>query len=269
MKRIGYSTLATLAALVVSASIASATPTPITAVVKERIWNDCPISTLTTVNNYPASISITDEWSDFCVGWANRHNWRLSTDGTNAAVFGNDNNFKYSTTMTLTGTGTVEAGLEIAPWWSADVGGVFQARLPDGEIACFDGRLPFYSFSNPLGHNLHYVAGTPIRMEIEYHSNGMSMASPATIEYRVVYGGNPYSSGPIPFDEANPAENPPHGVWGMLSPAYVGARVQTNNGTPGTGRTYNATFEDISFTCFDCATPAQKSTWGRLKSLYR
>jgi len=271
MKRIGYSSLACLAAIVFAGSIASsafATPAPIGAVVKERIFNDCPISTLASVNNYPASISITDNWSDFCIGFANRHNWRFSTDGTTAAVFGNDNNFKASATVTLTGNGTVEGGLEVAPWWSSDVGGRMQARLLDGEIACFDGRLPFYSFSNPAGHNLRYTGG-PIFMEIEYHSNGNSLASPATIEYRVVYNGTPYTSGPLAFDQANPAEDPPHGQWGMLSPAYVGGFVQTNNGTSGTGRNYSATFENISFTCLDCATPAQNSTWGRLKALYR
>ncbi|NOT33444.1 MAG: hypothetical protein HOP12_04655 [Candidatus Eisenbacteria bacterium] len=270
MKRIGYTSLALLSVftLAMAAGVANATPVPITGVVTERIFNDCPLSTVTTVNNYPSSISITDAWSDLCVGFANRHNWRFSTDGSSSAVFGNNNDFKYSAVMEIVGSGTCEAGLEVAPWWSPDAGGRIQARIPDGEIACFDGRLPFYSFSNPAGHNLRYTGGK-ITMEIEYHENGLSSGSPATIEYRVVYNNVSYTSGPLPFDQANPAEDPPHGQWGMLDPAYVGGMAQTNNGTAGTGRTYVVNWEDISFTCFDCATSAQKSTWGRLKSLYR
>lgn len=269
MKRIGYSSLAGIAAFVLAGSIASsafATPTPIGAVINERIFNDCPISTVSSLNNYPAQVSVSDSWNGLCVGFANRHNWRFSENGVDAAVFGNNNNFKFSATLTLGGTGTIEGGLEIAPWWSPNAGGRIQARLPDGEIACFDGRLPFYSFSNPAGHNLRYTGG-PITMEMEYHSNGLSAASPATIEYRVVYNGNPYSSGPLQFDQGNPAEDPPHGQWGMLDPAYVGGMVQVNNGSGGSG--YSATWDNISFTCYDCATPAQKSTWGRLKALYR
>lgn len=282
MKRICYSSLAVLGACVSALAVttpAFATPEPNSAVVTERVFNDCGLSTLTTVNAYPASITFNDAWSDLCIGFANRHNWRFSTDGTSAAVFGNNNDFVYSATVTIqnTGTtvGTVEAGLEIAPWWSPNAGGRLQARIPDGEIAAFDGRLPFYSFSNPAGHNLRYTGG-PIRMEIEYHENGLSMASPATIEYRIVYNANSYTSGPLNFDQGNPAEDPPHGLWGILDPAYVGGMAQVNNGTPAPGspdgvpdRVYNVAFTDIQFTCLDCAVPTELSSWGRIKSIYR
>src|SRR5206468_11471531 len=30
------------------------------------------------------------------------------------------------------------------------------------------------------------------------------------------------SSGPLPFDQGSPADDPPHGLWGELVPAYAG-----------------------------------------------
>lgn len=269
MKRIGYSSLAVLS-LCAMASSAFATPMPTSAVIKERIFNDCPLSTLVSTDSYPVLIQFNEVWDNGCVGFANLHNWRFSTDNTNPAVFGNDNDFKFSAVVTVTGNGTVEGGLQIAPWYSLDVDGRFQVRLQDGEIAAFGGRLPFYSFSAVTGHNVRYTGG-PILMEIEYHANGLSMASPATIEYRIVYNGNPYTSGPLPFDQGNPAEDPPHGQWGMLDPAQAGGFAQTNNGTaPGaTPRSYDVKFENIQFTCYDCSVPTNTTSWGRIKSIYR
>lgn len=268
MKRIGYSSLAFLAAIAVAGSIASAafaTPSPIGAVVLERVFNDCPISTVTSVNNYPASITIDDSWNGLCIGWANAHAWKFTTDGITPVSLGNNGNYKFGATVVLNATsGTVEGGLNLAPWWGA-VDGHFQARIPDGEVACFGGRLPFYSFT--ANHGVVYVAGTPIHMEIEYHANGLSAISPATIEYRVTYGANNFTSGPIAFDQGNPAEDPPHGQWGALDPSTGGGFAQVNNGSNGSN--YHAEWNNISFTCFDCATPAQNSTWGRLKALYR
>jgi hypothetical protein len=251
------------------ASAAFATPSPTSAVINERVFNDCPISTLVSTNSYPAEIRFVDTWDDQCVGFANRHNWRFSEDGTTAAVFGNNNDFRYSAIVTITGNGTAEAGLEIAPWWAPNDGGRLQARIPDGEIAAFGGRLPFYSFT-AAPHNLRYMGG-PIFMEVEYHENGLSMASPATIEYRLIYNAVAYSSGPRPFDEGNPAEDPPHGLWGILDPAYAGGMAQVNNGTPPgpAPRSYNVVFNDIRFECLDCPTSAAKSSWGRIKSIYR
>jgi hypothetical protein len=270
MKRIGYSSLAMLSACVMAMALASAafaTPTPTSAVVKTRIFNDCPLSTLTTTNAYPTLIEFDETWDDQCVGFANFHNWRFSTDGTNPAAFGNNNDFRFSAIVTITGNGACEAGLQIAPWWSPEVDGRLQARIADGEIAAFGGRLPFYSFSAPP-HNVRYMGG-PIFMEMEYRENGLSMASPATIEYRIFYNMAQYTSGPRAFDQGNPAEG--HGSWGILDPAWVGGFVQDNLGTaPGSvPRHYNVKFNDILFTCIDCPTPALTSSWGRIKSIYR
>src|SRR5262245_48883220 len=74
MKRIGYSVLAS-AAIALIAAAAFATPAPNSAIVSERVFNDCPLSTVTTLNSYPGSISIEDAMHPACVGNANLHSW--------------------------------------------------------------------------------------------------------------------------------------------------------------------------------------------------
>jgi hypothetical protein len=226
------------------------TPVPTSAVVKERIFNDCPTSTVTSINNYPALISIEDAGMD-CFGWANLHNWRFSEDGINPAAFNNDAKFRYSTDLVISGDGRCEAGLNVAPWWSKDVDGRFMVNGVNGEIACFGGRLPFYTFTGAYG--ISYVKGDPIHMELIYDARGRTAADPATIEYKISYLGADYTSGPIAFDQANPAEDPPYGLYGMLNDGRVGGYFQPQC-TPGIPTTAKATFTSIKFT--QCLHPA-------------
>ena len=268
MKRIDYSKLALLATLALAVGFASAeaaTPIPNSAIVLQRLYNDCPISTVSSINAFPGSISISDSWNGLCVGFANGHVWNFSGDGGATSLnLGNNGNYKFRATMVLSGTGTVEGGIHIAPWWQ-NMDGRFQARIPDGEVACFGGRLPFYSFT--FNDGVVYVAGTPITMEIEYHGNGLSAVAPGAIQYRLLYGGNSYSSPVLFFDEGNTAEDPPHGLWGSLDPSLVGGVVQVNNGSGG--ENYNATWTDVTFSCLDCETPVRNASWGRVKTIYR
>lgn len=267
MKRIGYSTLTFLAtaALAGTVAVSHATPIPNSAIVLERLYNDCPISTVTSVNSFPASVSISDSWNGLCVGFANGHAWNFSGDGGASSLnLGNNGSYRFKATVTLGGAGTVEGGIHIAPWWN-NMDGRFQARIADGEVACFGGRLPFYSFT--VNHGVVYVAGTPITMEIEYLANGLSAGSPASIQYRCTYGGPTFSSPVFLFDQGNPAEDPPHGQWGSLDPSYAGGVVQVNNGTNGSG--YSAVWRDIDFDCLDCVVPVQKASWGKVKVMYR
>lgn len=261
MRRIS-TTIGAVVLLALAAS-ALATPSPNSAVITPRVFNDCPGSNLTTVNNYPAQIVI-DDANVGCVGWANLHLWRFSEDGSNAAVFANGDAFRFCATVMVTGSGQGEAGLQISPWWSP-VDGRFHIRTTDGEIACWGGRFPFYSFT--ANHGLSYVKGTSIYMEIIYLPNGLSAASPATIEYKCTYNSVNYTSGPLAFDEGNPAEDPPHGLWGILTPAEVGAfhnfLVQLS-GPQGNSR---AEWNDI---CFEAlVVPVAEKTWGTIKGLYR
>ena len=253
------------ALVAVTAVTAGATPDPNSAVIRERIFNDCPSSILTTTNNYPSLISISEQELG-CQGFANLHNWRFSEDGSTPAVFNNGDHFMFSAELVIDGTGNAEAGLQIAPWWSQDVDGRFNVRTTDGEIACFGGRLPFFSFTGNFG--LHYVKGDVIGLEVHYDANGNTEADPATIEYVLDYGGI-FSSGPLPFDEGNPDEDPPYGVWGILNDARAGGYVQVflEPGNPEAGVT--AEWRGIEFTNLDGPTPTIDSTWGQIKSQFK
>ena len=263
MKRNSYSTLAlSLAMTMALAGSAFATPAPTSAHLDLRIFNDCPLSTLTPLNSYPASIAITDAMHPACVGYANLHSWSYSEDGgVTSSLFKNGSNFVACAYFKIDGVGAEgEGGLRYGPWWSPIVDGRFMANIGNGEIACFGGRLPFYSFTG--NHGISYVKGTTIFMQMTYTANGLSLASPATMQYRVVYNAITYDSPALPYDEGNPAEG--RGSWGALHDGMVGGYFQprANNSA------LTATWSDICFTSFD-AVPTVPSTWGRMKSLYR
>lgn len=272
MRSINYSAvwgavLVAMAAAVVLPDAVAATPNPNSAVIQLRIFNDCPTSIITTQNNYPALISIRDERLD-CQGFANLHNWRFSENGTDPAVFNNADCFKYQTHLVISGTAEGEAGLQISPWYSQNVDGRFNVRTTDGEIACFGGRLPFYSFTG--NHGLHYVKGTSIYLQIVYRPNGLSMANPATIEYVVGYNNVLYSSGELPFDEGNPNEDPPYGLWGILNDARVGGHFQPFLQAGNPDAALQADFNYIKFDPLDCeVVPVEASSWGRIKATYQ
>lgn len=265
MKRISYSSLAcTVLAMLAIAGAAFATPAPNSAAVATRIFNDCPLSTLTVVNNYPASISIEDAMHPACVGFANLHSWSFSEDGgATPSLFVNNSHFVACATFNISGAGEGEGGLRFGPWWAQLTDGRFMANATSGEIACFGGRLPFYSFT--VNHGINYVKGTNIFMQMTYMANGLSQASPATMQYRVVYNNTAYDSPVLNYDEGNPNEDPPHGLWGCLHDAMVGGYFQPR---ANTGASLTATWSEICFTNAD-VVPTQSSTWGRLKSLYR
>lgn len=245
MKRITLSSLAGFTLLTVLATQGFAqTPNPNSAVVKTRIFNDCPLSTVTVVNNYPSLISIEDTQLA-CSGFANLHNWSFSTDGTTAAQFPNDSDFRMSADLQITGTGKGEAGLRLSPWFSQDVDGRFNIRTEDGEIACFGGRLPFFSFTSTYG--LHYVKGDPIHLEITFKPHGLSASSPGTIEYQLTYQGATYGSGELNLDSGNTSEDPPHGLWGLLNFAAAGGYFQPRLESGNFNNGLKATFTNIRF----------------------
>ena len=285
MKRNSYLGLALLVAGLLASSLAIAadgrdctspvhTPNANGAVLSSRIFNDCPGSNLSSFNGYPNQIWFRDG-DDGCVGGANLHIWSFSEDGgITPAVFENCSAYKFHATVVLnpfagTVAGAAEAGLRVSPWWSQDVDGRFMVRagapFDNGEIACFGGRLPFYSFTAAYG--LHYTNDAAAYLEIVYNPHSLSQTDPATITYNLGYQGTWYSSGPLAFDQANPAEDPPHGQWGELFPARVGGYLQLPNGSGGAAWDWIATWWNIGYN--DDPVPAKHASWGQLKSLYR
>src|SRR5512140_3589523 len=178
MRRIQIVATALWAVTAMAAVTAFATPVPTSAIFHLRVWNDCPTSTLTSGSTYPSNVYIHDQ-ADCASGYANLHTWRLSTDGVDGAVFNNTDAFSLSAVCSLTGTSNGETGLQISPWWAQDSDGRFNIRVPDGEIACFGGRLPFYSFT--ASHGLHYTVGSIITLTMIYQPHSLTQADPATI----------------------------------------------------------------------------------------
>lgn len=227
---------------------AFATPVIDSAVLNTRLFNDFPSSTLTTVNNYPSVVSFSDAGisAPQIPPFANRHNFRLSDNGgISAAVFLNGDAFAFESDVTITGTAPVEAGLQVSPWWSQNIDGQFMINGGSGEIAIFGGRLPFYSFTGNYG--LHYTMGTTIHQKVIYSPNGLSSSDPATIEYIYADSSGTYSSGALAFDQGNPAEDPPYGLWGMLNDARVGGYAQIINDPNDPNHTATITFGNMRF----------------------
>jgi len=248
MKRIGFTHLACTAALsVLLAGAAFATPSINGASIETRTFNDCPLSTVTTSNNYPASIEITDAMDPLCVGFANLHSFSFSADGgATAAVFNNHSNYRFGADVTISGAGEGEGGLRLSPWYGKFVDGRVMANATSGEIACFGGALPFYSFT--VAHGITYTKGTTIRFEVAYRSNDLVSGNPATIQYRAIYNGYTYDSPVLPFGEQNPNEcnTPQHnGQWGMMNDGRVGGYFQAraNSAAALTMNWANITFE--------------------------
>ena len=276
MKRMGYLAVGCFAALAFAA-VAHATPNPNSAKLNLRVFNDCVFSTVNTTNGYPGVISIDDDAP--CASGANLHTWQFSDDGgaTNA-TFENNSAFEYSSDFFMDGNGQGEGGMIITPWWSNSDGrlNIKTEGHPSGpgEIACFGGRLPFFSFTGAFG--LLYHKGLTVHIDITYLPHSLSAADPATIEYKLNYpaGGPLYDSGPLPFDEGNAAEG--HGTWGMLNKQGTSGTPAPNGNTVGGhvqvlmgfGGRLHAKWNGIVFTNLD-AVPTNHTTWGRIQTLYR
>lgn len=232
-------------ALFSATSIALASPAINGAVMNLRLWNDFPGSSLAPLNNYPSTIQFgeTNLVNGGGGGYANRHNWRASDDGgANPAHFLNGDAFSLAANVSISGGGEAEAGLSASPWWSQNFDGVFMLRTSDGNIECWGGRLPYFSFTGAYG--LHYTKGTTISEKIEYSPNSLSSADPATIRYTYTDGSGTYSSGWLAFDMGNPAEDPPYGLWGMLNDYMIGGYTQNLGSAAGV----TTTFSNIVYT---------------------
>lgn len=138
------------------------------AVIHSRVFNDYPGATFTGVNNYPSLISFSEANVVAPTGFANRDDWRFSSDGgVSDHLFNNNEYWSVSMTLTLTGTPTSprkEAGLRLDSSIGGD--GQFIVNTDAHEIVAFGGPLPFYSFGNT------YNSGTPITLGMTYENIG-------------------------------------------------------------------------------------------------
>jgi len=236
-----------LVVLVVALSVSAfASPVIDSAVVNERIWNDADYSTFTSGNNYPTSLWMNDTGLDD-YGWANRHNFRLSENGgISEAVFMNGDGFSFSADVTITGTANIEGGLNLSPWWSQDVDGVMMLNTETGEVSCWGGRLPFYSFTVDQG--ITYTKGDAVRLGMVYDPHSLTELDPGTIQYSYEIGGTEYLSPVLSFDMGNPGEDPPYGLWGILNDARVGGYFMPKVNADIPGNWGEIHFDNMTYT---------------------
>src|SRR5262249_44847546 len=138
------------------------------AVIHSRVFNDYPGATFTGVNNYPTSISLSEANVVGATGFANRDDWRFSSNGTTDHLFDHTEYWSISATLTLTGNPTSprrKAGFRLDSSVGGD--GLFIVNTDAHEIVAFGGPLPFYSFGPAM-----YNSGTPIVLGMTYENIG-------------------------------------------------------------------------------------------------
>ena len=150
-------------------------------IVHNRVYNDYPGATLTTVNNYPSLVSFSESNVVAPSGYANRDDWRFSSDGgLTDHLFQNNEYWSISASVTLTGNPTSprkEAGIRLDSSIGGD--GLFILDTDAHEIVAFGGPLPFYSFGNTfnsgdtvlMGMTYENIGGTN---GIVYSANGVN-----------------------------------------------------------------------------------------------
>ena len=137
-------------------------------IVHPRVFNDFPGATLATVNNYPSVVSFSESNVVGSPGFANRDDWRFSSDGgLTDHLFQNNEYWSISLSLTLTGNPTSprkEAGIRLDSSVGGD--GLFILDTDAHEIVAFGGPLPFYSFGNTFN------SGNTVLMGMTYENIG-------------------------------------------------------------------------------------------------
>ena len=137
-------------------------------IIHNRVYNDYPGATLATVNNYPSLVSFSESNVVGYPGYANRDDWRFSSDGgATDHLFMNNEYWSVSLSLTLTGNPTAprkEAGIRL----DGPVGGDGQFILDTDahEIVAFGGALPFYNFGPTFN------SGDTVLMGMTYENVG-------------------------------------------------------------------------------------------------
>ena len=137
-------------------------------IVHTRVYNDYPGASLTTVNNYGSLVSFSEANVVAPTGFANRDDWRFSSDGgVTDHSFQNNEYWSVSMSLTLSGTPTSprkEAGFRLDSSIGGD--GLFILDTDAHEIVAFGGALPFYSFGNTFN------SGDTVLMGMTYENVG-------------------------------------------------------------------------------------------------
>jgi hypothetical protein len=137
-------------------------------IIHNRVFNDYPSATRTTVNNYPSLVSFSESNVVGPGSGANRDDWRFSSDGgATDHLFQSNQYWSVSLSLTLTGNPTSprkEAGIRLDSNIGGD--GLFILDTDAHEIVAFGGALPFYSFGNTFN------SGNTVLMGMRYENVG-------------------------------------------------------------------------------------------------
>jgi len=157
-------------------------------VIYEREFNDVPVATVVTGENYPLSIAFVEVDVSAASGFANRDVWRFSSDSVNPFFFGNDDFFEVSMEVTLggfPGTPRKEAGYLLDSTTGGQ--GQFIVNIDAHEVVAFGGPFPFYAFPAT------YDSGETITLGMKYFLDS------ATGERSMVYSADGLESPVLPF----------------------------------------------------------------------
>lgn len=205
-----------------------------------RVFNDNAGSALTItpaapINLNPATITINDQFTGAFAG-ANRHDVMASINGGGAPAYvhGFDDNFEFTTRLTLTAgfnSPRKEAGIRFNSSVTGDL--LFLVNSDAGEIVTFGG--PFHLFgNNTLGNG--YTPGTSILLGVRQISGGDGIGGiPNTIEFFIDNGAGLITTGPL--------------AWSNLEggPVDFQVGVYAQGGANASGDFVNAVFTDTSY----------------------
>lgn len=150
-------------------------------VLHTRFFNDAPGSNLVVTNNFPNTVEFNESNLYNSGGFANRHIWNFSSDGTTDASFGKTNYWDVKFNITLNATQPngetldKEAGFILQNSTQGGQGDSQFIVKSDGEVAMFGGSFTFHQFYKPNVAG-DYQLGTTGTMELKYFAvNGVTM----------------------------------------------------------------------------------------------
>ena len=192
-----------------------------------REYNDVSGATITTVSNYPSLISFNEVGVSQASGFANRDVWRFSNNGgTSAYQFQNNDYFKVSMTVTLTGSPISprkEAGFLFDTLGGQ---GQFIVNTDGHEVVAFGGPLPFFAFPSTFN------SGDTITLGMTYFKDGNGLNA-------IVYSANGVYS---PVKEFSNLEQ------GIINGSTLGGYFQIQNAPNNSLNSGSAVFGNIGIT---------------------
>jgi hypothetical protein len=208
------------------------------AVIQSRVFNDVPGAVFSGVNTYPTLVSLSEAGVSATNGFANRDVWQYSNNGTTPYMFGHNEYFTASFSLTLTDTADSprkEAGFLLT---STSVGDIQFIVNSDGHEVVQFGGSSFFSFNNTYG--ITYHTGQTIHLSLTYAVDPNTGANALLLNANGAYSpfldfGPTHGNGSLDigdgstlggyFQIANDPNNPSNGGTAAFSGITIGPAV--------------------------------------------